>query len=52
MLTKIVLLIAILLLGNQMLSWLMLIDTIVLREVTSSILIALILQPFVIRQFR
>ena len=52
MLTKIVLLIAILLLGNQLLSWLMLIDTIVLREVMTSILIALILQPFVLQQFR
>lgn len=52
MLTKIVLLIAILLLGNQLLSWLMLIDTIVLREIMTSILIALILQPFVLQQFR
>ena len=52
MLTKIVLFIAILLLGNQLLSWLMLIDTIVLREVMTSILIALILQPFVLQQFR
>ena len=52
MLKNIVLLIAILILGNQMLTWLTQIDTVFLREVLTSILIALILQPFVMHQFR
>jgi hypothetical protein len=55
MLNKIVLLIAliaVLFLGKQMLTWLMQIDMTVLREVATSILIALILQPFVMHQFR
>lgn len=52
MLTKIIFFIALLLLGSQVYTWLMQIDAVVLREVTSSIVIALILQPFVIHQFR
>lgn len=45
-------LIAVLLLGNQMLSWLMQIDMTVLREITTSLLIALVLQPLIMHQFR
>jgi hypothetical protein len=45
-------LIAVLLLGNQMLTWLMQIDMTVLREITTSILIALVLQPLIMHQFR
>jgi hypothetical protein len=52
MLTKIALFIALLILGNQMLTWLMQIDMTVLREVATSLLIALLLQPLVIQQFR
>jgi hypothetical protein len=55
MLNKIVLLlalIAVLSFGNQVLAWLMQIDMRVLREVAGSVLIALILQPFVMHQFR
>lgn len=55
MLNKIILFIALvglLILGNQMLTWLMHIDMTLLREVASSVLIALILQPFIMHQFR
>ena len=51
MLTKMILFIALLVAGNQVYEWLMQIDTVLLREVTSSIIIALILQPFIIEQF-
>ena len=50
MLTKIILLIGLLFLGNQLYTLIMQIDSRMLRELTSSIAIALILQPFVIRQ--
>jgi hypothetical protein len=55
MLNKIVIfiaLIAALFLGGQILTWLMQINMAVLREVATSLLIALILQPFVMHQFR
>jgi hypothetical protein len=52
MLKNIVLIIAMLILGNQALTWLMQIDITVLREVTTSIFIALLLQPLVMHQFR
>ncbi len=52
MLTKTILFIALLVAGNQVYTWLMQIDAVLLREVIGSILIALILQPFIIEQFR
>jgi len=51
MLTKMIIFIVLLIAGTQVYEWLMQIDTILLREVTSSIIIALILQPFIIDQF-
>jgi len=51
MLTKLFLFIALLIINNQIYEWLIQIDSILLREVTSSIIIALILQPFIIEQF-
>lgn len=52
MLNKIILFAALLILGQQALTWLMQFDISLLREVTTSILIALFLQPVVMHQFR
>lgn len=52
MLKNIIFLIALLVLGNQLLGWLALIDTTLLRELVTSVLIALALQPLVMHQFR
>ena|GEM_PF-5325199 len=52
MLIKIAFLIALLLLGNQALTWLMAVDLPLLREVSTSLFIALLLQPLVMHQFR
>lgn len=52
MLKKIIFLIALLAIGSQLPAWLALIDMTLLRELATSVLIALALQPLVMHQFR
>jgi hypothetical protein len=52
MLKNIILFIALLVIGNQALTWILQIDMTLLREVSTSILIALFLHPIVMHQFR
>lgn len=52
MLSKIILFTVLLFLGNEFYTWLIQVDSTLLYEISRSILIALVLQPFVMYQFR